>query len=174
MKARSLGLMLLISSTAIVSASVPFIPYTPEPGNILTSGGLTLKAQALAPNGWVPPGTEYPIVLAYTTGGTPAAGVSIDVTLHTASVFIASTPAPVSGDGTSGSPLHYTIAAVPANTRGSIVVRVRSRTLVEDPQAIWKDISSAVSVTVTGGSTATGATHGPKITTLQSARYGDR
>ncbi len=175
MKSRFLGLMLLVSSAAIVSAAGSFfIPYTPAPSNILNSGGLTLKAQAFAADGWTPPGAEFPLVLAYTTGGNAVAGATVSVTLHSASVFVASTPAPTSGNGTAGSPLQYTIPLVPANSRGSIVIRVRARTLVEDPQVIWKDVSADVSMTVIGQSAVTGRTHGPKVTTMESARYGDR
>ena len=174
MKSRVLGLLLLVGSAAIVSAATFFIPYTPAPSNILSSGGLTLKAKTFAANGWTLPGGEFPLVLAYNTGGAPVAGATVSVTLHSASVFVASTPSPTSGNGTAGSPLQYTIGLTPANTRGSIVIRVRARTLAEDPQVVWKDVSADVSMTVIGQSAVTGRTHGPKVTELQSARYGDR
>lgn len=148
-------------------------PFTPVE-NRVTNGGLTLLARVFSPNGKVKPGETFPVVLTYEAGGTGAANVTITVTLHSASIFQQSTPAPSSGNGTSGSPLVYTIAAVAPNGTGQIVIEARAKTLSEDPEIIWKDVSADVTLAAGLQGPLPARTHGPKVTTLTTAVYGDR
>ena len=46
--------------------------------------------------------------------------------------------------------------------------------LEEDAEVMWKDISADVTLTSGAAPAASAHTHGPKVTTLESARYGDR
>src|SRR5690349_1079286 len=162
MKSLQLGLLTLFAGTAIVSASVPGLTYTPAPPNEVVSGGLTLKAVASAANGWVLPGGTFAFVLKYKTGASPVASASISTTLHNASVFITSTPSPASGNGTSGSPLTYNLGPLAANASGSIVIEARAKTLAEDTDVIWKNISADVTLSVIGQSPVSGRTHGQR------------
>ena len=149
-------------------------PPFPTVENKVTVGGLTLHARMLATAGKVAPGETFPIVLLYQAGGTAVTGVNITVTLHNASIFLTSTPAQTSGNGTSGSPLTYSIPLVAANGTGQIVIEGRAKDLTEDPEVMWKDISADVTLAAGGQGPAPAKTHGPKVTTLESARFGDR
>ena len=55
--------------------------------------------------------------------------------------------------------------------------RRKADTLAQDPQIVWKNISSTATLTSAGGPDAT-ASHGPKVippsATFDTARYGDR
>lgn len=148
-------------------------PFTPVE-NRVTNGGLTLLARVFSPNGKVNPGETFPVVLTYQADGTGAANVTVTVTLQSASIFQQSTPAPLSGNGTAGSPLVYTIPAVAPNGTGQIVVEARAKTLTEDPEVIWKDVSADVTLAVGVQGPLPAKTHGPKVATLESAVYGDR
>jgi M6 family metalloprotease-like protein len=152
-----------------VAVPPPFAPVANE----ATSGGLFVQAKVFTNAGWVAPGETYPLILKY-RATSAVVGATFSVTLHGASVFVSSSPAAVSGNGTSGSPLTYPIGALTPGQTGKIIIQARSKTLVEDPEVMWKDLSADVSVAVTGQSALPLRTHGPKVTTLQSARFGDR
>jgi M6 family metalloprotease-like protein len=98
--------------------------------------------------------------------------------LHNASVFQTSTPAAGSGNGTPGSPLTYSLGDVfgvlPAGATGQIVIEARAKSLAEDPEVMWKDISADVTLQTTGQVALPARTRGPKVTTLESAVFGDR
>jgi len=158
------------SAGSVAAGQPPFPPVE----NRVTNGGLTLLAKVFSPNGKVKPGETFPLVLTYQAGGTGAANVTIRVTLHSASIFQQSTPAPASGNGTAGSPLVYTITAVAPNGTGQIVIEARAKNLTEDPEVMWKDISADVTLAVGLQGPLPARTHGPKVTTLESAVYGDR
>ena len=158
------------SATAVAAGQPPFPPVE----NQVTNDGLTLLARVFSPNGKVKPGETFPLVLTYRAGGTGAANVTITVTLHSASIFQKSTPAPLSGNGTAGSPLIYTIPVVAPNATGQIVIEARAKTLAEDPEIMWKDVSANVTLAVGLQGPLPARTHGPKVTTLESAVYGDR
>jgi M6 family metalloprotease-like protein len=157
------------TSPDAIAAQPPFPPVE----NKVTNGGLTLVAKVVTPAGWVRPNETFPVLLTYQAGGTAVAGVTIKVTLHSASIFLTSTPLPASGNGTPGSPLTYNIAAVPANGTGQIVVEARAKKLIEDPEVMWKDISADVTLAAGGQPALPAKTRGPKVTTLETARYGD-
>ncbi len=142
--------------------------------NTVTSGGLTVTAKVFTSGGWVLPGGSFPLVLSYSAGESGAPASTISVTLHPASVFEQATPPPASGTGVAGSPLVFNLPAQDANAVGKIIVEARGKSLAEDPEVVWKDISADVTVAVSGQSPVAARTHGPKVTTLETARYGDR
>jgi len=137
------------------------------------SGGLFIAAKVFTSGGWVGPGDRYPLILQYEAESATLAA-TIEVTLHSAAAFISSTPAPLAGDGTGADPLQYALGPLTAGETGKIIIEARSKDLAEDPEVMWKDLSAGVSVTVTGESALALRTHGPKVTTLESARFGDR
>ncbi len=128
--------------------------------------------------GWVKPGETYPFFVSYEAGPTGATSATVRVTLPSAAVFVGSTPAPSSGNGSSTSPLTYNLGALAPNANGRILLRARALGLDEDPEIIWKDISALAKLTCTVGGIAqpevSAKTRGPKVTTLQTARYGER
>lgn len=141
----------------------------------VSSGGVTLTAKVFATNGWVRPGASYPLIARYHTGAAAAAGLtSVAVTLHDSAVFLRSTPMPDSGTGVAGNPLIYTLGVVAPNTIGKIVIEARAKDLDEDPEVIWKDVSADAALTVVPNATVTARSRGPHVTTLSSARFGDR
>ena len=173
MAATFLAFLSLAGPGSIRSVTAGQPPFPPVE-NTVTNGGLTLLAKVFSPNGKVNPGETFPVVLIYQAGGTGAANVTIRVTLHSASIFQQSTPAAGSGDGTAGSPLTYTIPAVAPNGTGQIVIEARAKTLTEDPEVMWKDVSADVTLAAGLSGPLPARTHGPKVTTLESAVYGDR
>ncbi len=61
----------------------------------------------------------------------------------------------------------------------TLVVEAKAKTLGQDPQIVWKNLSSTATLTYTGGPTRRRRTsHGPKVipptATYDTARYGDR
>jgi M6 family metalloprotease-like protein len=179
--ALALCLFMAASFLAFYSLAGPFSinaatagqPPFPPVENRVTNGGVTLLARVFSPNGKVNPGETFPVVLTYQATAA-AANVTITVTLHSASLFQQSTPAPVSGNGTAGSPLTYVIPALAPDATGQIVIEARAKTLAEDPEVMWKDVSADVTLAVGLAGPLPAKTHGPKVTTLESARYGDR
>ncbi len=167
----SFGALSVRNAPAAVAASQP--PFVPVE-NSVTNGGLTVLARVFTPGGWVKPGDSFPVVLTYKAGGTGATGAVIRVTLHNASIFQNSIPAAASGNGTAGSPLVYNVGTVLANGTGQIVVEARAKTLIEDPEVMWKNVAADVTLQTTGQPALGARTHGPKVTTLETAVYGDR
>jgi len=128
--------------------------------------------------GWVKPGEAYPFFVGYEASVAGATGVSISVTLPPSAVYLSSTPAPVSGTGSSSSPLVFNFATLAPNASGSILIRARAKGLAEDPEIMWKNLSATATMTATVGGLPQAAqsarTLGPKVTTLETARFGER
>lgn len=153
------------------------LPKALNPGvtNEGSLGGLNISAKVFTAAGWVPPGGDFPLVVNYSAGETAVANARLEVVLHASAQLVKSTPAATGGDGTAASPLVYELPALPAGGSGKLVVEIRAKTLDEDPEVVWKNISSRLQLQVDGGSESLALlTHGPKVTTLRSARYGDR
>ncbi|HET7710435.1 MAG TPA: immune inhibitor A domain-containing protein, partial [Thermoanaerobaculia bacterium] len=121
------------------------------------------------------PGEQYPFFVNYEAGPAGATSATVTVSLPPAAVFLTSTPAPTSR---SGNTLTYSLGALAPNAAGKISLRARAVSLSEDPEVIWKDISATASLEATVGGIPQPAvqstTMGPKVTTLRTARYGER
>ncbi len=134
-----------------------------------------LTAKFNSAYGWVKPGEAYPFFVNYEAGAAGATSATITVTLPAAAVFLSSTPAPSSR---SGNTLTYSLGALAPNAAGRILVSARAVKIEEDPEVMWKDISSTARLDATVGGIAqpvvTSATLGPKVTTLRTARFGER
>jgi M6 family metalloprotease-like protein len=136
-----------------------------------------LAAKFNSAYGWVQPGETYPFFVQYDAGAAGATSVVVKVTLPASAVFVNATPAPNSGIGTPASPLTWNVGILAPNGSGRILIRAKALDLDQDPEIIWKDLSANASLTasVTGIPQAVAAkTMGPKVTTLQTARYGER
>src|SRR5690349_21403895 len=128
--------------------------------------------------GWVKPGETYPFFVEYSAGAAGATAVSVQVTIPPAASFVSATPNPTSGTGSAASPLTFNLGILAPNASGRILIRARAASLAEDPEVIWKNLSAGVKVT----SSVAGVpqpvidtkTMGPKVTTLETARYGER
>jgi M6 family metalloprotease-like protein len=139
-----------------------------------------LSAKFNSAYGWVKPGDTYPFFIQYEAGAAGAASATVKVTLPPSAVFVSSSPAPApaSGSGSLSAPLTWNLGTLLPNASGRILVRARALGLDEDPEIIWKDLSATARLTATVGITpqpeVVAKTMGPKVTTLQTARYGER
>ncbi len=128
--------------------------------------------------GWVKPGETYPFFVNYQAGAAGATSVVVDVTFPSTAVFVGATPAPNSGNGSANSPLRFNLGPLAPNAAGKIMIRARALDTNEDPEIVWKDLSATATLTATVAGVpqpaVTSKTMGPKVTTLQTARYGER
>jgi M6 family metalloprotease-like protein len=168
------SLMFLTAASVTASLLAPAPPPHAVVTNRVVVGDVTADAKVYASNGWVAPGGSFPLIVFYKTDAVGATGLQVTVELNPAAVFVTSTPAPASGSGTAANPLVYDIGTVAASTKGKIVIEARAKSLTEDPEVYWKDLNSLVTVSATGATTGSARTLGPKVTTLHSARYGER
>ena len=97
------------------------------------------------------------------------------------------TSRPPTGSGTasiSGGTINWAVGSVPAAAADgtpalkTLVVEAKTDTLGQDPQIVWKNLSSTATLTYAGGPTLTSTSHGPKVippkARFDTARYGDR
>jgi M6 family metalloprotease-like protein len=165
-------LAVLALAAAVAPGRAPLV------GSAVAASGASVRASFISERGWVRPGETYPFKVDYAAGSGGADSAVVRIVLHPSSSFLTSTPAPTSGDGSAGSPLTYNLGALPAGQGGRIVVQARAKTLAEDPEVLWKAIpaEAALATTVGGVPQAplTSSTNGPRVTTHETARYGDR
>ncbi|HEX7809252.1 MAG TPA: immune inhibitor A domain-containing protein, partial [Thermoanaerobaculia bacterium] len=138
---------------------------------------VTVSAKFNSAYGWVKPGETYPFIVEVSGGATGAANVAVHVTLPPSAIFVSAIPPANSGNGTTASPLVFNIKVLTPNGTGRILVRARAATLAEDPEILWKNLSASAKVASISGIPQNGAiakTTGPKVTTLSTARYGER
>lgn len=137
-----------------------------------------LAAKFNSAYGWVKPGETYPFFLEYSTGVAGASSVSVQVTLPPSAIYVSATPTPAGGNGASSSPLTWNLGTLAPNASGRILVRARAASTAEDPEVVWKNLSATARVTSSLAGipqpAVTAKTMGPKVTTLATARYGER
>lgn len=147
-------------------------------GNAAFAQAVKLTAKFNSAYGWVKPGETYPFFVQYQAGAAGATAATVKVTLPASAVFVSASPAPVSGNGSVSAPLTWNLGLLAPNASGRLLIRARALGLDEDPEIVWKDISATARLTATVGGLAqpevTAKTMGPKVTTLQTARYGER
>lgn len=135
--------------------------------------------------GWVQPGEEYPFRLHVRNLRSQASSdVRVTVPQVDGMSFVSATPvagagsAEIRGDGS----LVWTLGTVPAGsvdapTERTLVVTARARTLAQDEQVVWKNLSTEAVLTSDAGRVVA-ESHGPKVIppngTYETARYGDR
>lgn len=137
-----------------------------------------LDAVYLSAYGWVKPGEIYPFTIEYAVGPSGATTARIAVVLPPSAEFDRASVEPSSGSATSTDPLVFDLGALSPDASGKIIVWARALTLAEDDQIIWKDLSATVTFDHSVGGfpqpTLSSTTLGPKVTTLETARYGIR
>lgn len=139
---------------------------------------LKVAAKFNSAYGWVKPGETYPFFVEYSTGAAGASSVSVQVTLPPSAIYVGASPAPAAGNGGAASPLTWNLGLLGPNASGKILIRARAASLEEDPEILWKNLSASARVTSTVAgipqAAITTKTMGPKVTTLATARYGER
>ncbi|MCA1832205.1 MAG: immune inhibitor A domain-containing protein [Actinomycetota bacterium] len=127
--------------------------------------------------GWVEPGSEYVHQIEYrNVSRKPASGVTVTYNIPDAARYVKATPAPSSvGAGT----LTWNIGSIASGSDWAVARRIliTMRALSEDQDrtVVWKNLSATVSLSQSGvDGDATSLTHGPRVATLDTARYGDR
>jgi M6 family metalloprotease-like protein len=144
------------------TATVTLVPGSTSGGGEPTSS--PLLARFVSSRGWVRPGEGYVFTVQYAAASSPGATVTLQ--LPPSAYFESSNPAPAS------SSLHGATYNVGGQS-GQIVVSARAASLEQDPEVIWKDLSTTA-VLAAGTDTYSSATNGPRVTTKASARFGDR
>jgi M6 family metalloprotease-like protein/uncharacterized repeat protein (TIGR01451 family) len=139
-----------------------------------------VRTTFVSERGWVAPGEEYIHDVEYrNASAAPAASVTITDVLPPGAVFVSATPAPSS---VAGSTLTWSIGTVAPGTQwpagasaaNRIVVKARSATTTEDARVLYKDLSNAATISQAGFTPLASTAHGPKVSTQETARYGDR
>jgi M6 family metalloprotease-like protein len=148
---------------------------------------LVLENTFVSAVGWVKPGESYPFrVFVKNFDWTARTGAVVKVPAADGVTFTAVTPTPGSGTATlngTGTAITWTVGSVPARTDAgpgfrTLVVEGRADSLAQDPQIVWKNLSTTATLTYTGGTAVTDTSKGPKVippkATYDTARYGFR
>lgn len=135
-----------------------------------------LRAKFTSETGWVEPGGEFVHQIEYRNmSARDAAGVVVSYTLDESAVFVKAAPIPSSR---SGRTLTWSIGSLKKGSDWSparrILVTARAKTESEDRTIKWQNLSSTATMTQAGEAALESTTHGPKVTMLDTARYGDR
>ena len=140
-----------------------------------------------SPTGWVKPGETFPFRV-FISNYTGAAKTSVQVTIPAPDSVTFISASPLGGAGSAnvggGSTVTWNISSLAAATSSGptiaiLVVEAKAATLAQDPEVVWKDLSSTATLTYSGGPGGlTAGTHGPKVipplAEFDTARYGDK
>ena len=145
---------------------------------------LVLENSFISAVGWVKPGDTYPFrVFVKNYDPVVRNGAVVTIPAVDGTTLVRATP---TGSGTatvSGGSITWNVGSVPARTEAGpgmrvLVVEAKADTLAQDPQIVWKDISTTASLTYTNGPTVIDRSKGPKVippkATFETARYGFR
>ncbi|HVF76248.1 MAG TPA: PKD domain-containing protein [Acidimicrobiales bacterium] len=144
---------------------------------------LVLQNSFTSAVGWVKPGDAYPFrILVKNPTDESAAGITVTVPPVEGTTFTAVAPstgsAVISGGTVTWSIPSLAAATGDASTTATLVVQARADTTEQDPQIVWKDLSTTATLATPGDDPATATSHGPKVIppggTYDTARYGDR
>ena len=148
------------------------VPSLAQPEPSTPVAGVTVEASFVSSTGWVKPGEAYPFKVIVRGGKTTAQGLKLTVTLPASAQFVSSSVAPAAMSANAAT---FNLAAVAPNTTTRIVLQARAATLAQDPEIMWKDLSATASLTQgIAAVVGTSVSHGPRVTTLETARFGDR
>ncbi|MBF4162636.1 PKD domain-containing protein [Nocardioides acrostichi] len=151
-------------------------------GQAPAAQALSVENSFVSSVGWVKPGEEYPSRVTITNIGDAASGVSVSIPAPDGAVYTEARAPQGTSASVTGGDVTWTVGSVPAGTPEapttmSLVLVSEADTLSEDPQVVWKNVSTTASLT-SGASSATSTSHGPKVippdATYDTARYGDR
>jgi M6 family metalloprotease-like protein len=148
---------------------------------------LVLENSFVSSVGWVKPGDTYPSrVFVKNFGDAPATSAQVTITAADGMAF--TNAVAVAGSGTcthTAGSVSWSIGSIPAATSAgpgiaTCVLEAKADTAGQDPQIVWKDLSTTATLTYDDGPPAglTSASHGPKVIPpderFDTARYGDR
>jgi immune inhibitor A len=147
--------------------------------------GLELENDFTSAVGWVKPGETYPFRVTVRNYDAADTGVTVTIADVPGMRFMDVEPSdagdPASIDGGTGD-VTWDIGGIDAGTATepvvkSLIVQARALTTGEDPEVVWKDVSTTAELAYGGGS-ASVVSHGPKVIPqddlYDTARYGDR
>ncbi|MGH2537503.1 MAG: post-COAP-1 domain-containing protein [Candidatus Promineifilaceae bacterium] len=154
---------------------------------VVPPDSLLIETSFVSSLGWVKPGESYPFRVAVKNFTfSPAANALVTIPAVDGTTFNQVVPlsgsgsAAVNGDGS----ITWTIGALAAGSPGSpvvktLVVEAQADAAGQDPQIVWKDLSSTATLSYDGGPAGLSAmSHGPKVippaSAFDTARYGDR
>jgi M6 family metalloprotease-like protein len=148
---------------------------------------LVLENTFVSAVGWVKPGESYPFrVFVKNFDWTERTGAVVKIPAPDGVTFTRVSPTAGSGTaaiGSRGTAILWTVGSVPARTDAgpglrTLVVEAKADTLAQDPQIVWKNLSTTATLTYTGGTAVTDTSKGPKVIppkeTYETARYGFR
>ncbi len=120
----------------------------------------TLENDFVSSTGWVKPGETYPFTITVTG---PVTGATVTLTAPPGTT--------ISG------PLTWDVGTLAPGATARKVFEARADTLAQDPEVVWRNLSSLATLSYDGG-TAEARSHGPKVIPpdggYETARYGDR
>jgi M6 family metalloprotease-like protein len=197
----------LLTFTTAVAAPPQSLPATQataaaEPPSVVGDPeGLTMENSFVSAVGWVKPGETYPSrIILENASDQPASNVKVVVDNAAGMTFTKALPTGAAGSGGTATvepdQVVWTVGTVPAATQAqeatetepaverqpgtrSLVLESKAATLAEDPEIVWKNISSNATLTFDGGAGGLVArSHGPKVIPpnekYDTARFGDR
>ena len=145
--------------------------------------GLELENNFTSAVGWVKPGETYPFRVILRNYDAADENVVVTVPEVDGMRFTEVETGPSSGSAAiAAGTITWTVGTVAAGTAEApitptLIVEGRADSTTEDPQVVWKDLSTTASLAYTGGS-AEATSHGPKVIPpddiYNTARYGDR
>jgi len=147
---------------------------------------LTLRASYVSSVGWVKPGDSYPFRIFVTNATTQdATNVSVSIAAPSSSSFLEATPLAAGETASvSASSITWNIGTIPAATEAgpmvrTLVVTAQAASLSQDPEVVWKDLSTTATLSYDGQPAAiASSTHGPKVIPpaggFETSRYGDK
>src|SRR4051794_20387861 len=178
--ALDLGVQVLPASATETSMAATAEPRAAQAAVVATPSGPVLENSFVSSKGWVKPGDTYPFrLIVKNFGAAPVDGGQVTVPAVDGTTF--TRIAVGSGARVDGGRIVWDVGAVPGTTNprapgvASIVVEAKADTIAQDPQIVWKNLSTTATGTATG---AAAASHGPKVIppseSYDTARYGDR
>src|SRR4051812_21097971 len=178
--ALDLGVHVLPASATETSMAATAEPRAAQAAVVATPSGPVLENSFVSSKGWVKPGDTYPFrLIVKNFGAAPVDGGQVTVPTVDGTTF--TRIAVGSGARVDGGRIVWDVGAVPGTTNprapgvASIVVEAKADTIAQDPQIVWKNLSTTATGTATGAAVVS---HGPKVIppseTFDTARYGDR
>jgi M6 family metalloprotease-like protein len=145
--------------------------------------GLEIENDFTSSKGWVKPGETYPFRVTLRNYDGADTGVEVTLPEVAGMRFLEAEPGASSGTAAIASgTITWTVGSIAAGTAESpktatLIVQARAETTSEDPEVVWKDISTTATLAYDSG-TGSSRSHGPKVIPqddiYNTARYGDR
>src|SRR4051812_1995637 len=178
--ALDLGVQVLPATATETSTAATAEPRAAQAAVVAPPSGPVLQNSFVSSKGWVKPGDTYPFrLIVKNFGAAPVDGGQVTVPAVDGTTF--TRIAVGSGARIDGGRIVWDVGAVPGTTNprvpaaSSIVVEAKADTVSQDPQIVWKNLSTTATGTATG---APVISHGPKVIppseSYDTARYGDR